>query len=336
MTGPVAAAAPAVAHSLWRTAGLPPTGPGTAAFDASHGIAGIADLAADSPSAGAAVHGVPAPGVGAVLLTVALVTVCLVLRASARWTRPVRRRSALLFSQQPPPVGHGVAPAQRVRPPLIPTARAAGRLRERRDAGRARPALAALAAGTVLALALGGPHGVLAGAAAAALVWRWARGWIPRAALAAEEAARERETAAQLPMAAELLAACLAAGAAPAEAATAVGRSLAGPLGARLNRVGAELRLGAETAAAWAHLSESPAGRGLARCLERSQLSGTPAVEQLARCAADARAAAARAAASRARRAGVLVTAPLGLCFLPAFLLVGVVPVVIGLGRALL
>ncbi|WP_323369093.1 type II secretion system F family protein [Streptomyces alkaliterrae] len=183
---------------------------------------------------------------------------------------------------------------------------------------------------------MGGPHGALAGAATAAWVWRWSRDWIPRAALAAEEAAREREIAAQLPMAAELLAACLTAGAGPAEAATAVGTSLAGPLGSRLNRVGAELRLGAETATAWAHLSESPAGSGLARCLERAQLSGAPAVEQLAGCAAEARAAAARAASARARRAGVLVTAPLGLCFLPAFLLVGVVPVVIGLGRTLL
>lgn len=43
------------------------------------------------------------------------------------------------------------------------------------------------------------------------------------------------------------------------------------------------------------------------------------------------RTAAARAAHVRVRRAGVLATAPLGLCFLPAFVLIGVVPVVIGL-----
>jgi pilus assembly protein TadC len=51
----------------------------------------------------------------------------------------------------------------------------------------------------------------------------------------------------------------------------------------------------------------------------------------VARLAADARAERGRAATARARRAGVLITLPLGLCFLPAFLVVGVLPVVIGL-----
>jgi hypothetical protein len=37
-----------------------------------------------------------------------------------------------------------------------------------------------------------------------------------------------------------------------------------------------------------------------------------------------------------ARRVGVLVVAPLGLCFLPAFVLLGVVPVVLGLTGPLL
>ena len=36
-------------------------------------------------------------------------------------------------------------------------------------------------------------------------------------------------------------------------------------------------------------------------------------------------------AEARAQRAGVLIAAPLGLCFLPAFLLLGIAPVVIGL-----
>lgn len=38
----------------------------------------------------------------------------------------------------------------------------------------------------------------------------------------------------------------------------------------------------------------------------------------------------------RAQRAGVLITGPLGLCFLPAFFCLGVVPVVIGLADQLL
>ncbi len=42
------------------------------------------------------------------------------------------------------------------------------------------------------------------------------------------------------------------------------------------------------------------------------------------------------AAEARAQRAGVLIAAPLGLCFLPAFLVLGVVPVVIGLAGEVL
>ena len=42
------------------------------------------------------------------------------------------------------------------------------------------------------------------------------------------------------------------------------------------------------------------------------------------------------AAEQAARRVGVLAVAPLGLCFLPAFVLLGVVPVVIGLAGPLL
>ena len=41
-------------------------------------------------------------------------------------------------------------------------------------------------------------------------------------------------------------------------------------------------------------------------------------------------------AQERAQRAAVLITGPLGLCFLPAFLVLGIAPVVIGLaGEAL-
>ncbi|NUT53875.1 MAG: secretion system protein, partial [Saccharothrix sp.] len=47
--------------------------------------------------------------------------------------------------------------------------------------------------------------------------------------------------------------------------------------------------------------------------------------------AAQARAEVADEAEARAQRAAVLVAGPLALCFLPAFLCLGVVPVVIGI-----
>jgi hypothetical protein len=41
-------------------------------------------------------------------------------------------------------------------------------------------------------------------------------------------------------------------------------------------------------------------------------------------------------AVARSQRVGVLVVAPLGLCFLPAFVLIGVVPLAAGLVGGLL
>ncbi len=119
-------------------------------------------------------------------------------------------------------------------------------------------------------------------------------------------------------------------------AARAVGEALAGPVGERLATGAAEVRLGGEPAAAWRGLAELPGAGPLARLLERAGDSGAPAAVPVARLAAEARAERGRAATARARRAGVLITLPVGLLFLPAFLMVGVLPVVIGLAGGLL
>ncbi|MFJ6408269.1 type II secretion system F family protein [Streptomyces hydrogenans] len=180
--------------------------------------------------------------------------------------------------------------------------------------------------------ALFGAGVVLPVGAGGVLAARW---WLRRAD-ASREAAAEREAVRQLPLAADLLAACASAGAGPGEAAEAVGRSMGGPLGERLLRTAAELRLGGEPARVWARFGAIPGAEGLARCLERAGASGAPAADAVARHAAVLRASAARTATARARRAQVLISAPVGLCFLPAFLAVGVAPVVIGLARGLL
>ncbi|APY87149.1 hypothetical protein DCW30_09740 [Streptomyces alfalfae] len=186
-------------------------------------------------------------------------------------------------------------------------------------------------AGAVYAL-VGGGVGLVLAVAAGYTAWRWAR------SRASPPACGERgeEAAAQLPLAADLLAACVTAGASPVEAARAVGESLRGPVGERLARGAAEVRLGGEPGEAWRHLREIPGAIPLARLLERADESGAPAAEPVARLAADARAERGRAATARARRAAVLMTAPVGLCFLPAFLAIGVLPVVIGLAQGLL
>ncbi|MER5707809.1 type II secretion system F family protein [Streptomyces sp. NPDC002122] len=187
-----------------------------------------------------------------------------------------------------------------------------------------------LAAALVGWALLGGIGGLGAGALAACGA-RWGRARRrPAAPSGGEVAARH------LPLAADLLAACASAGAGPGEAAEAVGRSLGGPLGERLTRTAAELRLGGEPAEVWRRFGAIPGAEGLARCMERAGSSGAPAAEAVARHAAGLRAGRARTAAARARRAQVLISAPVGLCFLPAFLAVGVAPVVIGLAAGLM
>lgn len=191
------------------------------------------------------------------------------------------------------------------------------------------PVVAVGCAGWVL---VGGLAGVVAGLVGAVGLHRWRgrRGAAEEAEYDAAEAAR------QLPLAADLLAACIAAGAGPVVAAQAVGEALGGPVGDGLARGAAEVRLGGEPGDAWRKLAALPGAGGLARLLERADVSGLPAAGPVARLAAEARAGWARAATARARRAAVLVTAPVGLCFLPAFIAVGVLPVVIGLaGEAL-
>lgn len=206
------------------------------------------------------------------------------------------------------------------------------RVRRRRGKGLA-PWLRAwavplLAAVTGYALT-GGTTGVVVGIAAG----YGARRWRTRRTSAKTD---DGEAARQLPLAADLLAACASAGAGPGEAADAVGRSLGGPVGERLIRTAAELRLGGEPAEVWRRFGAIPGAEGLARCLERAGSTGAPAAEAVSRHAADLRAAGARRAAAGAQRAQVLITAPVGLCFLPAFLAVGVAPVVIGLATGLL
>lgn len=189
------------------------------------------------------------------------------------------------------------------------------------------PPVGALITGWVV---VGGVVGWLVGLAGAYGIRRWLRTRKPDDCVRTDEAAR------QLPLAADLLAACIAAGAGPREAAEAVGESLGGPVGDRLARTAAELRLGGEPAEAWGRFGAIPGAAGLARCLERAGSTGAPAAEPVSRLAEGFRAERSRAAVARAQRAQVLITAPVGLCFLPAFLAVGVAPVVIGLASGLL
>ncbi|GAA2507694.1 type II secretion system F family protein [Streptomyces gobitricini] len=213
---------------------------------------------------------------------------------------------------------------------LLRTGQGRGRPRWRERAVWARRWVAPAGAAVSGWILFGGVAGCAVGAVGAYGVRRWQRRPRPAGEEDAEAVARG------LPMAADLLAACLSAGAGPREAAEAVGDSLGGPVGDRLAKAAAELRLGGEPSEVWGRFGGIPGAGPLARCLERAAASGAPAAEAVSRLAAGLRADQARRATARAQRAQVLITAPVGLCFLPAFLAVGVAPVVIGLASELL
>lgn len=222
----------------------------------------------------------------------------------------------------------GGKPSSRVRlgrvvPPAHPVSPAAEGL-ARSPLGRSRRLVVAAGTGVTLALLVGGGPGALVGVVVGG-VTAWVLG---RAEPAASRRDRRRMEA-DLPYAADLLAAALRAGARPESAAAAVGAAIGGPLGERLLRVEHALRLGAPSAEAWACLGDSPAAVALGRVAVRSEHSGAAFADALRRQADDLRAARAAAADAAGRRAAVLIVLPLGLCFLPAFVLAGLVPVIV-------
>ncbi len=191
-----------------------------------------------------------------------------------------------------------------------------------------RPRVLALAgggvAGVAVAVVIGGWIGALVGCLAAVALARALRRLEPSAARA-----RRLREAADLPLAADLLAAVLRCGSPVDRAATTVAESLGDPLGERLARVGRAMRLGAPPDEAWAHLAPVTGAERLIRAAIRSHDSGAALAGALSRVADDLRADRAVATEAAARRAGVLIVLPLGLCFLPAFVLTGLVPVIV-------
>ncbi|GAA3218512.1 hypothetical protein GCM10017691_01350 [Pseudonocardia petroleophila] len=134
----------------------------------------------------------------------------------------------------------------------------------------------------------------------------------------------------------ELLGVCLRAGLPVASAVAAAAGPLHGPTGTELRRVAGLLELGADPADAWRAAQDVPVLAVFARAAGRSAGTGAALAQVAVAEAARVRAELVDTAQARAQRAGVLITGPLGLCFLPAFLVLGIAPVVIGLaGQAL-
>lgn len=134
-----------------------------------------------------------------------------------------------------------------------------------------------------------------------------------------------------LPHVVDLFAATLRAGAAPADGIALVCAALPGPAADRLAGVAARLALGLDPGQVWSALADDPHLGRLGRTLARAHTSGAPVVAAVERLADDLARSARADTEELARAVGVKAALPLGLCLLPAFVLIGIVPLVVAL-----
>lgn len=199
----------------------------------------------------------------------------------------------------------------------------------RRAAATARwPLAASLVGAAGVQVVVGGVVGLVAGLAVVAASVVALRHGAARSSSAGASA--------DLALALDLLAAALASGAPLGRAAEVVGSAVGGEVGPALAAVSRVLRLGGDPARAFAPLLADDRLAPLGRALIRTAESGAGVAALAEGLAADVRYARAAAAEEAAQRAGVLAVLPLGLCFLPAFLILGIVPVVAGLAQSIL
>ncbi len=191
--------------------------------------------------------------------------------------------------------------------------------------------LVSLLAGLAPVVLLGGVPGVVSGVVVAVVVHRVLGKREPA------HARRRREAVARsLPHVVDLLAVTLASGASPSTALSAVAAAVDGPVAADLRAAEHSLRLGRDPARVWREVAQRPGLAALGRAMARAVETGASVSDALHRLAEDLHASARLEAESRARAVGVRAAAPLGLCLLPAFVLLGVVPLVASTVSALL
>jgi hypothetical protein len=205
-----------------------------------------------------------------------------------------------------------------------------------------------LLAGVAAAVFIGGAAAFPAGVIGAVGTYFW----LSRQRAKAELRERTRLTA-QVPPLADLFAAGLSAGLQPAQAAVTVAQAFGGIprrprsstsdrldrskltginlLAYRFHDAATAVLAGADPQAAWSALAMDEATAPLATAIIRAERTGAPAATIVGRAARQLRDAAADALSAEVRTVGVRATAPLTLCFLPAFICLGVVPTALGL-----
>jgi Flp pilus assembly protein TadB len=134
-----------------------------------------------------------------------------------------------------------------------------------------------------------------------------------------------------VPVVVDLVAGCLAAGASLPDALDAASVAADQALRSACTAVAAALRSGAPPDEAWRTWLVDPWLAPVARTAVRTSQTGAATAADLSRTSSRLRARRRAAAQHRVRQASVWLVVPLGLCFLPAFVLVAVVPLVVGL-----
>lgn len=176
------------------------------------------------------------------------------------------------------------------------------------------------------AMFVGGVLGVVAGLLAAGVTWRT----LGSAESPVTRQRRERLHR-DLPVGIDLLAACLDAGGAPESSLRIVAEALGGPVADEFLAVHHRLVVGVDPALVWRDLAVHPELGPLGRAIARANESGASVTTAVRRQAAELRTRGRTEVEIRAKSIEVKAAAPLGVCFLPAFVLLAVVPLVVGI-----
>ena len=177
---------------------------------------------------------------------------------------------------------------------------------------------------------LGLPHGSLIGVGLAPVVHRSMSSARDRR-LPGDGAAR---IAAQLPTALDLMVAALEVGRPPVTAFALAAEATADPLGSELGLVAGRLAIAGDSEAVWRTLAADPSLAPVGRAFRRAAASGMPVAHVVSGVADDLRRERRARGASDSRKVAVRTAAPLGVCFLPAFFLIGIVPTIIATFRS--
>ncbi len=232
------------------------------------------------------------------------------------WLAAVLTAAAVVWAL--PPVVRVIEPGV----PAAPTADRGWVLRWR--------AVWAALAGVAVAMFVSDVGGLVAGVAAAAVAWVLIGRTEPT-----DSRRRRRLAERDLPGLVQLLAAALETGCGVAEALRLVCGACPGPAADGLAAVPPRLELGLPPDLAWRPVLDDAQLAPLGRALVRASRSGASVSHEVVRLADELAAQSRATVEERARGVGVKAAVPLGLCLLPSFVLIGVVPLVVSLLQSL-